>query len=186
MDGTQIYLGWYIEWQTGKYSRGYGVVHPAGEPIINPWAQKATEANINKPDDPNYWKTLVKGGYTYFGRHVYHDSFFAYAEFMQEYLGNQGTSCLGPSGGVYDAGLIVGVGIIFMFFMLLFLIWFRNPQFYWFRPDHGKRSFVTCGWWRGCRGDPYDMSRVYEEFAVRAMIGQEMADKECKGRNSQT
>jgi hypothetical protein len=39
---------------------------------------------------------------------------------------------------------------------------------------------MTCGWWIGARGDPYDMSRVYEEFAVRAMIGQEMADKESK------
>ena len=121
--------------------------------------------------------------YAYLGRgEPYHDSFFAYQEFMQDHLGQLGTACYGPSGGMYDPGTIVGVGSIVMFVILLCFIWFRNPQFYWFRPDHGKRSFITCGWWIGARGDPYDMSRVYEEFAVRAMIGQEMADKESKDK----
>jgi len=55
MDGTQIYLGWYIEWLTGKYAKGAGVIHPFGGDIINPWAKKATELNIVKPSDPNYW-----------------------------------------------------------------------------------------------------------------------------------
>jgi len=55
MDGTQIYLGWYIEWVSGNYAKGAGVIHPLGEDIINPWAKKATELNIVKPSDSNYW-----------------------------------------------------------------------------------------------------------------------------------
>ena len=130
-----------------------------------------------------YCRKRLKNPNSYFGRgEPYHDSFFAYMEFMQDHLGQLGTACYGPSGGMYDPGTIIVVGSFVMFIILLCFIWFRNPQFYWFRPDHGKRSFITCGWWIGARGDPYDMSRVYEEFAVRAMIGQEMADKESKDK----
>ena len=98
---------------------------------------------------------------------------------MAEHLGQHGTACFGPSGGMYSPGLIIGIGGFLQLIFLLALLAFRNPQFYWLRPDHGKRACITCGWWTGAVGDPYDLSRVYEEFGLRAQIGQEMADKEC-------
>jgi len=123
--------------------------------------------------------------YGYFGRKIYHDSFFAYEEFMADHLGHHGTACYGPSGGLYRPSLIIGIGGALQIAFLLVLIWFRNPQFYWFRPDNGKRMFLTCGWWTGAggEGDPYDMARVYKEFCVRAQIGYDLASKESKEKS---
>lgn len=53
------YTHTYTHRLTDKYAKGAGVVHPLGESIINPWAQKAAELNVAKPLDPNYWYIIV-------------------------------------------------------------------------------------------------------------------------------
>jgi len=127
----------------------------------------------------------MQSPYTWFGRIVYHDSLFAYAEFMGEHLGHHGTACFGPSGGLYHPTTITFIGGGVMAVILLSFKFYRDPQFYWLRPDSGKRKTLTCGWWTGAggEGDPYDMSRVYEEFCVRAQIGQDLARRGSKEKS---
>ena len=52
----------------------------------------------------------------------------------------------------------------------------RSPMFYWFRLWRTKGKAGPTD--NNNAADPYDLSAIYEEFKVRAAIGQEMADKD--------
>ena len=156
MDGSATFTQWYGEWVRESYPTGKGVIHHLGVPIINPWAVAADAANISRPDASYYPRHDVEL------QHELHPSFLAYEEFMVHQLGLQGGGCFG---GQPDAGFWYLQGLVALVFPFLFL---RSPSLYWFRPWRAKK-------------DPYDLSAVYQEFRVRAKIGQEMADKDKNG-----
>ena len=75
--------------------------------------------------------------------------------------------------GGRGGGLIL-VGLILLLFPMLLS---RNPIFYWFRPWRTKGK--AGGTDSKNAGDPYDLSAIYQEYKVRAAIGQEMANKDA-------
>ena len=71
-------------------------------------------------------------------------------------------------------GALILVGLILLLFPMLLS---RNPIFYWFRPWRTKGK--AGGTDSNNAGDPYDLSAIYQEYKVRAAIGQEMANKDA-------
>ena len=69
---------------------------------------------------------------------------------------------------------LILVGLILLLFPMLLS---RNPIFYWFRPWRTKGK--AGGTDSKNAGDPYDLSAIYQEYKVRAAIGQEMANKDA-------
>jgi hypothetical protein len=150
-DHSASYRHWYFEWVRNSYPVGKGLVHPLGEPVLNPWATAADAAGVARPDASYIPDQQV--------RINAHASFEAYNEFMQEHLGLHGDGCF----GAMERGPIwLLYALIAMVAPLLFI---RNPVVYWFRPWIGRK-------------DPYDLAAVYAEFKMRAEIGQGMADKD--------
>ena len=153
MDNSASYLQWYMEWVRDAYPIGRGIVHPPGEPVLNPWAVAAGAANITKPD-----ATYIPSPYVSAHAEA-HASFLAYHEFMQKQLGLQGDGCWGGMESRWS-------NLLYLLVFVTPLLFIRNPVFYWFRPFIGRK-------------DPYDLAAVYAEFQMRAKIAQGMADKDA-------
>ena len=81
--GEPTYMVWYFQWVRDSYPAGRGVVHPLGEPILNPWAVAAGAAGIARPE-----ATYVPSPYISEQAEM-HASFSAYNEFMQGHLGHR-------------------------------------------------------------------------------------------------
>ena len=178
-DSSLSYTTWYLEWVRESYATGRGIVHPLNEPILNPWAVAADAAGIERPEDAKYepsksvGMTGLMGGPSHSDR-PNHASFLAYEEFMADHLGLEGGGCFG--------GRENGPMLLLCLLFLLFPIGLsRSPMFYWFRPwrtkgKAGARTDDNTG--DDNTGDPYDLSAIYQEYKVRAAIGQEMANKD--------
>ena len=164
MDGSARYVTWYMEWVLKSYPTGKGVIHPLDQPVLNPWAVAADAAGIKRPDALSHDEALpsIYVEKSFFGNgKKHHASFLAYQEFMVDYLELQGGGCHGGKKEQHWSLLV-------LLFLLPALLT-RLPSFYWFRPWRAKK-------------DPYDVSVIYQEFKVRATIGQELADKD-KNKN---
>lgn len=73
-----------------------------------------------------------------------------------DHLGLDGTGCFG---GEFDLGF-ANLFIVVIFGVNVALLFYRNPQRYWFRKH---------------QHDPYDLTTAYDDFALRAEIGRELA-----------
>lgn len=120
-DGSLTYEQWYIQWVRESYPTGKGLVHPLGEPILNPWAVAADAAGIERPD-AKYDPAWNVGGITHtMGPN--HASFQAYEEFMADHLGLLGGGCHGGR----ESGALILLGLILLLFPMLLS---RSPLFY--------------------------------------------------------
>ena len=164
-DGSLTYEHWYLQWVRESYPKGKGLLHPLNESLLNPWALAADAAGIERPD-AKYTPSTDIGTLS---TEPHHASFQAYEEFMADHLGLQGGGCFG--GRVRTLRVLMALPLV-----LIPILASRSPMFYWFRVWRTKGK-------AGCTdnnnaADPYDLSAIYEEFKVRAAIGQEMADKD--------
>ena len=71
--------------------------------------------------------------------------------------------------------------LILMFLLPWAIVIARSPVSYWFRSRAFNNLFRRNRWREGtCTSDdPYDLSAIYQEYKLRAAIGQEMANKDA-------
>ena len=175
-DGSLGYLDWYVEWVRESYPTGKGVIHPLNETLLNPWAVAANATGIERPNNTKYLPVVETFGWH--SPEPHHASFDAYEEFMAHHLELKGGGCFG--GKDITPTLLFGFNIL-----LLAMVASRSPAFHWFRSRAFKNLFRRTKWKAGTSadednaGDPYDLGAIYQEYRVRAAIGQEMANKDA-------
>ena len=175
-DGSLGYLDWYVQWVRESYPTGKGVIHPLNETILNPWAVVANATGIKRPNNTKYLPVVET--FRWRSPEPHHASFDAYEEFMAHHLDLKGGGCFG--------GMDITPILLFGFnALLLAMVTSRSPLFHWFRSRAFKNLFRRTKWKAGTSadednaGDPYDLSAIYEEYKVRAAIGQQMANKDA-------
>jgi len=188
-DGSLGYLDWYLQWVRESYPTGKGVIHPLNKTVLNPWAVAANATGVERPNNTKYipfmdigpnvlWWLEPGSARSRAAKEPHHASFDAYEEFMAHHLELKGGGCFG--GRDQNPTLLP-----FLYFLLLAMVASRSPLFHWFRSRAFKNLFRRAKWKAGSSadednaGDPYDLSAIYQEYKVRAAIGQEMANKDA-------
>ena len=192
-DRSLGYLDWYLQWVRESYPKGGGFNQSRNETVLNPWAKAADAVGITRPNNTKYEPAMDVGlslklatlGSRSQG---HHPSFDAYEEFMAQHLKLKGGGCFGGR----DRSPLL---LLLLLILPLAMLASRSPIFYWFRSpafqNLCRRTKRKAGLILGTSsadednagvvGDPYDLSAIYQEYKLRAVIGQNMANKDANG-----